>query len=86
MIKKLILGIIALAIVFGAGYYVAIMFRPTDTAQSSGPMYATKPVERGDIKVGVNITGQLNANWGGSVFAPQLTGVEQTLRYEETQG
>jgi len=75
MAKKVISIIIVLAIVFGGGYLTAKQLVPDSTQVSTGPKYSTKPVVRGDIKQGVNITGQLNGNWGGSITAPKPEGV-----------
>lgn len=81
MAKKIISLLIVFAIVFAGGYYTAIQLIPDSSEVNSGPTYATKPVTRGDLKVGINITGQLNANWGGSVFAPKPDGIEGTIKY-----
>lgn len=81
MAKKIISLLIVFAIVFAGGYYTAIQLIPDSSEVNSGPTYATKPVTRGDLKVGVNITGQLNANWGGSVFAPKLEGITDNVKY-----
>lgn len=75
MAKKVISIIIVLAIVFGGGYLTAKQLVPDSTQVATGPKYSTKPVVRGDIKQGVNITGQLNGNWGGSITAPKPEGV-----------
>jgi RND family efflux transporter MFP subunit len=75
MAKKAISIVIVLAIVFGGGYFTAKQLVPDSTAVALGPKYSVKPVVRGDIKQGVNITGQLNGNWGGSITAPKPEGV-----------
>ncbi|MBP1924954.1 RND family efflux transporter MFP subunit [Sedimentibacter acidaminivorans] len=75
MVKKVISIIIVLAIVFGGGYLTAKQLVPDSTQVATGPKYSTKPVVIGDIKQGVNITGQLNGNWGGSITAPKPEGV-----------
>jgi len=81
MAKKIISLLIVFALVFVGGYYTAIQLIPKSTETNAGPTYATKPVTRGDLKVGVNITGQLNASWGGSVFAPKPEGIEGSVKY-----
>ncbi len=81
MAKKIISLLIVFALVFVGGYYTAIQLIPKSTETNAGPTYATKPVTRGDLKVGVNITGQLNAGWGGSVFAPKLEDVTKPIKY-----
>ena len=75
MVKKVVSIIIVLALVFGGGYLTAKQLVPDSSAVSTGPKYSTKPVVRGDIKQGVNITGQLNGNWGGAITAPKPEGV-----------
>jgi len=81
MAKKIISLLIVFALVFVGGYYTAIQLIPKSTETNAGPTYATKPVTRGDLKVGVNITGQLNANYGGSVSAPKLEGIEGSIKF-----
>lgn len=75
MVKKVVSIIVVLALVFGGGYFTAKQLVPDSSTVSTGPKYSTKLVERGDIKQGVNITGQLNGNWGGSITAPKPEGV-----------
>ncbi len=75
MYKKIISIVIVIGLVFTGGYFTAKMLVPDSTKVSNVPRYSTKPVERGDIKQGVNITGQLNGNWGGSISAPKPEGI-----------
>lgn len=75
MFKKIISIIIVLALVFVGGFFTAKQLVPESTLVSDAPKYSTKPVVRGDIKQGVNVTGQLNGNWGGSISAPIPEGV-----------
>lgn len=75
MYKKVISIIIVLAMVFGGGYLTAKQLVPDSSKTSTGPKYSTKKVVKGDIKQGVNITGQLNGNWGGSISAPKPEGI-----------
>ncbi len=81
MLKKIISLLIVFAIVFAGGYYTAIQLIPKSTDVDQGPTYVTKPVTRGDVKVGVNVTGQLNAQYGGSVGAPRPEGIEGSIKY-----
>jgi HlyD family secretion protein len=64
-----------LGLVFYGGYLTARFLISDDLQASTGPRYSTKAVERGDIKQGVNITGQLSGNWGGSIAAPKPVGI-----------
>lgn len=75
MYKKIISIVLVLAVVFFGGYLTAKQLIPDSSQVSTGPRYSTKAVERGDIKQGVNITGQLNGNWGGSITAPKPEGI-----------
>mgnify|MGYP000848848121 CR=1 FL=1 len=75
MYKKIISIVVVLALVFVGGYFTAKQLVPDSAQVSAGPKYATKPVERGSIVQGVNITGQLNGNYGGSITAPKPEGV-----------
>jgi HlyD family secretion protein len=81
MYKKIISLLIVFAIVFTGGYYTAINLIPKTKPTDVGPTYATKPVTKGDVKVGVNTTGQLNAQYGGSVGAPRPEGIEGSIKY-----
>lgn len=60
MYKKVISIAIVLGLVFFGGYLTAKWLIPKDTEASAGPRYSTKAVERGDIKQGVNLSGQLS--------------------------
>ncbi len=75
MYKKIISIVVVLAIVFLGGIFTAKLLAPDSSQVSTGPRYSTKPVEKGDIVQGVNLTGQLNGNWGGSITAPKPEGV-----------
>ncbi len=75
MYKKIISIVVVLAIVFSGGIFTARLLAPDSSQVSTGPRYSTKPVERGNIVQGVNLTGQLNGNWGGSITAPKPEGV-----------
>ncbi|WP_312699505.1 efflux RND transporter periplasmic adaptor subunit [Sedimentibacter sp.] len=75
MYKKVISIILVIVLVFTGGYFTAKMLVPDSSQVSNEPRYSTKPVTRGDIKQGVNITGQLNGNWGGSISVPKPEGL-----------
>jgi len=84
MYKKFISIGIVIALVFLGGYLTAKWMIPDDSEASAGPRYSTKAVERGDIKQGVSISGQLSGNWGGSITAPRPEGIgEVTYTVEE---
>lgn len=81
MVKKIISIVLVLSLVFGGGYYTALQLIPKEDETMTGPTYATKPVKKGDIKVGVNITGELYAQSGSSVTAPKPDGIDDTIEY-----
>ncbi|HPW99643.1 MAG TPA: efflux RND transporter periplasmic adaptor subunit [Sedimentibacter sp.] len=84
MYKKFISIGIVIGLVFLGGYLTAKWMIPDDSEASAGPRYSTKAVERGDIKQGVSISGQLSGNWGGSITAPKPEGIgEVTYTVEE---
>lgn len=75
MYKKVLSIVVVIALVFAGGYLTAKQLVPDANQVSTGPRYSTKSVERGDIVQGVNISGQLNGNWGGSISAPKPEGI-----------
>lgn len=81
MYKKIISIAIVVGLIFFGGYLTAKWLTPDDTEVSTGPRYSTKAVERGDIKQGVNLSGQLSGNWGGSITAPKPEGIGQDVTY-----
>jgi multidrug efflux pump subunit AcrA (membrane-fusion protein) len=81
MYKKIISIAIVVGLIFFGGYLTAKWLIPDDTEVSTGPRYSTKAVERGDIKQGVNLSGQLSGNWGGSITAPKPEGIGQDVTY-----
>lgn len=77
MIKKYIPIIIILVLVVLGGYYAINQLMPsTDEEGTPKTTYSTSPVFRGDINVGVNTSGQLNASYGGGIRVPQITDPE----------
>jgi len=70
--------VLILAIVLGGGYYAFQQLVPPPEEEVSGPVYSTQPVSRGDISVGVDITGPLNPSRGGGLqveYRPSSFGV-----------
>ena len=43
---------------------------PPPAQETQGPVYSTKPVTRGDITVGIDVTGPLNPSRGGGIQSP----------------
>ncbi len=77
MIKKYIPIIIILVLVVVGGYYAINQLMPgVDDEGTVKTTYSTSPAFRGDINVGVNTSGQLNASYGGGIRVPQITDPE----------
>jgi len=75
-----IIALIVLVVVLG-GYLAVKALMPKDEA-ADGPLYATAEVTRGDIEVGVEATGTLEASWGGGISVPYTTNSEgQPISY-----
>lgn len=68
-IKKIALLIGVIAVVGVGGFFAIKALFPGDT-ETTGPIYSTAAVTRGDIQVGVECTGTLNASYGGSLTVP----------------
>ncbi|MFA9423699.1 MAG: hypothetical protein ACERLG_08975, partial [Sedimentibacter sp.] len=75
MYKRIIAIVFVVAVIFLGGYFTAKQLVPDSSQVSTGPRYSTKAVVKGDIKQGVNISGQLNGNYGGSITAPKPEGI-----------
>lgn len=75
MMQRLIAVFIIVAIVLGGGYYAFKQLAPPPQAAALGPVYATKPVTRGDISVGVEVVGPLNPSRGGGIQVPGFQAV-----------
>ncbi len=73
MIKKVIPIIVIIALVVGGGYYAITQLMPSVDEEETQINYSTSPAFRGDINVGVNTSGQLNASYGGGIRVPQVT-------------
>lgn len=67
--KKVVWIVVILAIVAGGGYWAVKSLFP-QTEEITGPVYATQPITRGNIEVGVDIIGNINASWAGSIQVP----------------
>jgi multidrug efflux pump subunit AcrA (membrane-fusion protein) len=77
MIKKYIPIVIILVLVIVGGYYSINQLMPGVDEDGAGKTtYSTSPAFRGDINVGVNTSGQLNASYGGGIRVPQITDPE----------
>ncbi|MFO7888509.1 MAG: efflux RND transporter periplasmic adaptor subunit [Eubacteriales bacterium] len=72
MIKRILPIIIIIALVLTGGYYAISQLIPEDDSQGKREViYSTSPVTRGDISVGVETSGQLNAAHGGGIRIPE---------------
>ncbi len=70
MIQRIIAIMVIVMVVFGGGYYAYQQLVPPPDTDAVGTVYATKPVTRGDISVGVEATGPLNPSRGGGIQIP----------------
>lgn len=62
MFQRVIMIVLILVIVLGGGFYAYKQLMPAETEEASGPVYSTKEVVSGDISVGVEVTGTLEAS------------------------
>ncbi len=58
--------------VVGGGFYAFRKLIPPSAQEARGPIYATKPVVRGDVEVAVTATGPLNPTQGGGIVVPGM--------------
>jgi HlyD family secretion protein len=49
------------------------------TEEVAAPTYSTTEVVRGDISVGVDVSGSLNPSWGGGISVPGGWGTNSTV-------
>ncbi|NLP37413.1 MAG: efflux RND transporter periplasmic adaptor subunit [Firmicutes bacterium] len=70
MLQRLLTILVIVLIVLGGGYYAYQQLIPPSEEEALGPVYATKPVTRGDITVGVEVIGNLNPSSGGGIQVP----------------
>lgn len=75
MQQRVIMIVLIVAIVLGGGFYAYNQLVPPPEKENEGPVYSTKEVVRGDITVGVDVTGQLNPSRGGGIQAPGYPGL-----------
>lgn len=77
MLKKFIPIILILALAFaGVSYAVNELMPGNDEDTVNKIVYSTDPVIKGDINVGVNTSGQLNASYGGGIKVPEASSPE----------
>ncbi len=69
MNQRVLALIVIIAIVAGGGVFAYRRLVPT-ADENKGPVYATEPVVRGDITVGVDASGTLDPAEGGGIQAP----------------
>ncbi|KKM09904.1 RND transporter [Clostridiales bacterium PH28_bin88] len=67
MIQRIFMIVLILVVVLGGGYYAYQQLVPPPEQEATGPVYSTQPVTRGDIYVGVDVTGPLNPSRGGGL-------------------
>lgn len=74
--KYIVIPVIVLAVIFG-GYLAVKTLFPTE--EVAAPTYSTTEVVRGDISVGVDVSGSLNPSWGGGISVPGGWGTNSTV-------
>ncbi|MDI3481918.1 MAG: HlyD family secretion protein [Tepidanaerobacteraceae bacterium] len=70
MAQRFFMIFLIVTIVFGGGFYAYRQLVPPPVQEAQGPVYSTKPVTRGDISVGVDVTGTLNPSRSGGIQVP----------------
>jgi multidrug efflux pump subunit AcrA (membrane-fusion protein) len=77
MLKKFIPIILILVLAFAGVSYAVNELMPGDDEETINKiLYSTDPVIKGDINVGVNTSGQLNASYGGGIKVPEASDPE----------
>jgi HlyD family secretion protein len=70
MAQRILMIALIIVIVIGGGFYAYRELVPPPVQEAQGPVYSTKPATRGDITVGIDVTGPLNPSRGGGIQAP----------------
>lgn len=70
MAQRILMIALIIVIVIGGGFYAYRELVPPPAQETQGPVYSTKPVTKGDITVGIDVTGPLNPSRGGGIQAP----------------
>jgi len=70
MAQRILMIALIIVIVIGGGFYAYRELVPPPVEEAQGSIYSTKPVIRGDISVGVEVSGSLNPSRSGSIMAP----------------
>lgn len=68
MIKRIVLAVLIAAVLVGGGVYAYQALITGRADEQTGPVYATAPVKRGDIAVGVSARGTLYPSQEGWVY------------------
>ncbi|MDD4752413.1 MAG: efflux RND transporter periplasmic adaptor subunit [Desulfitobacteriaceae bacterium] len=67
---RILTAALIIFVVIGGGYYAFRQLIPSPDQKVDAPVYSTYNVERGDIAVGVDVSGPLNPSYGGSIQVP----------------
>lgn len=81
MVQRAALIALIVVTVTGGGFYAFRKLMPAPAREAAGPVYATKPVVRGDIEVAVTATGPLNPTQGGGIIVPGMPMPGTTTSY-----
>ena len=70
MTQRILAIFLIVIVLLNGGYYAYQRLVPPPAKATQGPVYATQPVKRGDISVGVDASGPLNPSRGGGIQVP----------------
>ncbi len=70
MFQRVSMIALILMIALGGGFYAYNQLLPPQAEETVGTVYSTKDVVRGDINVGVEVKGALDASRGNSIMVP----------------
>lgn len=72
MAQRVLTIILILAVVCFGGFYAYNELMPEEVVETEGPTYVTHEVKKGDISVGVDVSGRLEGSWSreGMIRAP----------------
>ncbi|SKC41404.1 efflux RND transporter periplasmic adaptor subunit [Maledivibacter halophilus] len=70
MVQRIVMIVLILVVILGGGFYAYNQLMPAESEEAAGPVYSTKEVTRGDISVGVEVNGTLEASRSNGVRVP----------------
>lgn len=70
MFQRVTMIFLLLIVVLGGGFYAYNQLMPTEVEETMGTVYSTKDVVKGDISVGVEVTGSVDSSRGSGIRVP----------------